>query len=288
MHDAPRPNIAGGTYHVMNRGNRKAVIFEDKRMRRRFLRILTECLEIYRVKLLNGCLIDNHFHLDVVTIRANLSDFMRDLESRFADYSNWRFKRVGHVFQGPFRHTLIEHDLHLFSSLQYVFMNPVKAGIARCPEDCAWSTYAATVGLAEQPSYLSLDWLPVLFPATTIEESRSRLREVMRDDRPIAAYLLQNELGFNGDIQRLRPIRSYVGEQLQAARSLPPAPTLTELRVLIPDRTQFVYDARVTYGYRVAEIARALQLGRSHVSQIFWKAYRSRFSALGALNRRDD
>src|SRR5215210_9509441 len=109
----PCPMICGGTYHVMNRGNRKALIFEDDRARRRFLRILIEELTRYAVKLLGGCEMNNHFHCVVTTPHGNLADFMEQLESRFAKYSNWRYQRVGHLFQGPYRGVVIEHDVHL-------------------------------------------------------------------------------------------------------------------------------------------------------------------------------
>src|SRR5689334_18457107 len=101
MSRKPRLIVKGGTYHVMNRGNRKAPIFEDERDRRRFLAILVEEMERYGVKLLAGNQMGNHFHAVVNTPHANLSDFMEQWECRFARYSNWRHHRVGHLFQGP-------------------------------------------------------------------------------------------------------------------------------------------------------------------------------------------
>src|SRR5690348_7484982 len=135
MFGSPRPLIPGAIYHVMNRGNRKEVIFEDKRDLWRFRDGLIDSLEVCGVKLLAGSPVTTHFHLDVVTPRGNLPEFMAQLEGPFAKYSNLRHKRVGHVFQGPFRHTLIESDHHLFSSLCYIYLNPVKARMVAAPED---------------------------------------------------------------------------------------------------------------------------------------------------------
>src|SRR5436190_6854076 len=167
----PRWKIPGATYHVMNRGNRKAVIFEDNGDRRRFVRILIETLIEFGVQLLAGSLMGNHFHLIVLTPHGNVSEFMQQLEARFAEYSNWRYGRVGHVFQGRFEGVIIESDLHLFIGVWYVFMNPVKAGFVRRPEEWSWSTYAATAGMASVPDYLSVAWLETLFPASSLEES---------------------------------------------------------------------------------------------------------------------
>src|SRR6478736_7985558 len=188
-----RDNVFGGTYHGMNRGNRKALIFEDNHDRRRFLQILVEASDTYRVKVLGGCQMGNHFHLVVVTPEGNLSEFMDQLQGRFARYSNLRHARVGHVFQGRFRHVCIEHDIHLLTALCYVFINPVSAGLARNLEDYKWSTYAATAGYAPSPAYLDLEWLEVLFPAGSFEESRRRFRQVMADGKPITAYVQQDE-----------------------------------------------------------------------------------------------
>ena len=149
----------------MNRGNRKAPIFEDDRDRRRFLRILVEEQERYAVKLLAGCQMGNHFHCALTTPNGNLSDFMEQLESRFARYSNWRHGRIGHLFQGRFRDVMIEHDIHLLIALCYIFLQSGERRLSSHDQsDYKWSTYAATVGLAPLPSYLSIDWLEALFP----------------------------------------------------------------------------------------------------------------------------
>lgn len=122
----PRVLIRGATYHVMNRGNRKERIFEDDRDRRRFLRIFVAEKERYGVDFLGGCPIGNHFHAIVTTPHGNLSDFMEQLDGQFAKYSNWRYGRVGHLFQGRFRGVLIEHDIQLLTALCYVFFNPTR------------------------------------------------------------------------------------------------------------------------------------------------------------------
>ena len=144
-----RPNIPGAIYHVMNRGNRKEPIFEDDSDRRRFARILVEVQAAYCVKTMGGSLMSNHFHLGVLTPYGNLSEFMQQLEGQFARYSNWRHGRVGHLFQGRFRHVHIEHDIHLLTALCYIFMNPVAAGLCREPADWYWSSYRGTAGYDE-------------------------------------------------------------------------------------------------------------------------------------------
>lgn len=275
MSRRPRENLCGATYHVMNRGNRKAAIFEDGRDRRRFLSILKEAREEYAVEILLGCLMSNHFHLVVQTPEGNVSAFMQQLEGRFAHYSNWRHTRVGHLFQDRFRDVMIENDLHLMTAACYVFMNPVTARISRRPEDWKWSTFAATAGLAPVPDYLSLTWVEALFPATSREESQRRFRELMNEAKPVHAYLTQDEPRLEAESFR-QVVRSFIGQQYYLAsmpqlyRSAfrPPLEELLPGNLKPRERGDAIHRAHITHGYRFTEIGRALALHADTVSRL--------------------
>lgn len=279
-----RPNIPGGTYHVMNRGNRKGIIFEDDHDRRRFLRTLVEEQEIHEVKTVGGTLMGNHFHLAVVTPHGNLSEFMGRLQGRYARYFNERHHHIGHVFQGRFRHVCIESDVHLLTALCYLFMNPVTAGFVERLEDYKWSTYAASAGYSPTPAYLSLEWLEALYPTLSQSEAQRRLRQLMTQTKPVAAYI--ESLYFNVAPESIKQVvRSYTGEQLNIA-SLPRLyrtalrpPIETVLAEAGDDRYEFIKEARITYGYRNAAIARALGLKPDTVSKIFCDERRRRQAA---------
>jgi putative transposase len=262
----------------MNRGNRKALIFDDDRDCRRFLKILLETREEFEVDILAGCLMRNHFHLVVTTPNPNISEFMQQLEGRFAQYSNRRHGRVGHVFGGPFKSVIVEHDIHLLTAACYVFANPVTAGLVVRPEEWKWSTFAATAGLVAQPTYLSISWIETLFPAGSLEDSQHQLRTLLNEAKPIDAYLTVNEPVFGSESFK-RAIRSYIGDRLSQA-SVPRAyralwrPTLGELfgpaatRDDFSNRASLIQRAHVVYGYRLSEIARSLGLHPGTVSKI--------------------
>jgi putative transposase len=285
MSRTPRQNILGGTYHVMNRGNRKMTIFEDDRDRRSFIRILIEEKQRYGVDVLADNQMRNHFHLIVGTPHGNLSDFMEQLEGRFARYSNWRHGRVGHLFQGRFRDVVIENDIHLLTALCYVFLNPLSARLVTRLEDYKWSTYAATVGLAPLPNYVSIDWLTALFESDSLRASQRRFRDLMSEAQPVLAYLRQGMTGVDPESVK-RVLRSYVGEQLQlgmlprtyrsALRSK--LPELIQGGMPLPERAAAIHEAHVVHGYTLSEIARELGLHQSTVSKIFRAISRSRAS----------
>jgi putative transposase len=270
-----RLSVHGGTYHVMNRGNRKCVTFEDDHDRRRFLAILWDTREEYDVEILGGSQMGNHFHLVVVTPQANISTFMEQLQGRFAQYSNWRHQRVGHLFQGRFRAVLIENDIHLLTALCYVFMNPVAAGFVNRMEEWKWSTYAATIGLAPVPTYLSIDWLEALFPGTSREQAQSLFRELLEGARPVMAYLEGREFVSPQVVRQV--IRSYVGEKLYNGpipsdyRVIlrPSLETIFPPGLKIQDRNAAIYRSHLEYGYTFAEIADRVQLNPESAGRIY-------------------
>lgn len=278
-----REEIAGGTFHIMNRGNRKAPIFEDNRDRQEFRHIVTEEKNTHGVEICADCPMGNHFHMVVVTPHGNLADFVGAVESRFASYFNFRHGYVGHLFQGRYKPVVVEDDIQLLTALCYVFLNPVSAGYVKKIEDYRWSSYRPTIGLCPPPIYLSIDWLDMFFPGVPLREAQRRFAALFKQARPVYAYFQQQEADVDAAAVK-RVVRSYVGEKLRLARL--PHPYRSVLRdslsELLPfdlhgvDLATAIYEARVVHGYRVVEIAHHLRMHRATVSKIFRTACKLR------------
>src|SRR4051812_17103654 len=146
MARSSRPNIAGGVYHVMARGNERKPIYFDDDDRRRFLELLQKVVRRYRWECLAYCLMGNHYHLVVRTPLPNISRGMRLLNGDYASRLNARYERDGHLFQGRFRSVMIRSSDHLLVALNYVLRNPIAAGYCTAAGDWPWSSYRATVG----------------------------------------------------------------------------------------------------------------------------------------------
>jgi hypothetical protein len=71
------------------------------------------------------------------------------------------------------------HAVHL---IRYIAMNPVDAGLCRVPEEWPWSSYGATVGLRDAPSFVTTSWVLGLF-AEDETVARGRLREFVAGTR---------------------------------------------------------------------------------------------------------
>lgn len=152
----PRIIEPGGIYHVYPRGNNKELIFWDDDDFRALLRILDASVQRYELLLYAYCLMPNHFHLVLRVPLANLSAAMQFVNGGYSRRTNIRYGRVRHLFQNRFEATQIADDSRLLTTLRYVVLNPVEAGLAVRPEDWRWSSHRATAGLALAPRFLAV------------------------------------------------------------------------------------------------------------------------------------
>ncbi len=67
----------------------------------------------------------------------------------YSMYFNKKYERVGHVFQDQFKQVSIDTNRYFLWLASYIHQNPVKAGIAKLPEQYAWSSIAEYVGEAD-------------------------------------------------------------------------------------------------------------------------------------------
>jgi hypothetical protein len=116
----------------------------------------------------------NHLHLAVERGPAMLSRVMLALQSGYTQWFNRRHGRVGHLFQGRYKAFLIEKERYLLALVRYIHRNPVEAGLARRPQDYAWSSdryYRRGRG----PEWLDADHvLPLLGATRRIAVARYR------------------------------------------------------------------------------------------------------------------
>jgi REP element-mobilizing transposase RayT len=158
-----RIEFPGATYHITSRGNRKQDIYRDDYDRIRFLELLAEAVRCYGWIITAYVLMSNHFHFVVRLTEANLALGMGCLKSEYARQFNRRHDFVGHLFQERYDSPLVDEENYMLEVHRYVVLNPVRAGMVHDPRDFKWSSYAATAGAMEAPSWLALDDVLSLF-----------------------------------------------------------------------------------------------------------------------------
>jgi len=182
-----RASVGGICYHVINRGNGRARVFQRDRDFQAFIDLFQPACERLPMRLLAWCLIPNHFHLVLWPKGDNdLSRWMQWLLTAHVRRYHKAHRTSGHVWQGRFKVFPIQQDAHLLTVLRYVERNPLRAGLVRQAENWPWSSLPAWLGsrrpawLHEGPVDRPRDWQGVVNRPQTAKELESLRRSVNR------------------------------------------------------------------------------------------------------------
>jgi REP element-mobilizing transposase RayT len=246
-----RIELAGGWYHVTARGNEQRPIYRDERDRRHFLELLPGWLERFRARLHCYVLMDNHYHLLLETLEANLSSAMHWFNTAYTVWFNRRHRRVGHLFQGRFKGVIVEPQAWGLSLSRYLHLNPARTrrfkldkaarraqrqGLSDAPEreviqarlkqlrEYRWSSYRAYVGLEKAPLWLQCERVLALGGGRP-REQRVRYREYVEKEvreglpeRPWEELVVRLALGSREFVEQLTETpKSAAGKELKAA-----------------------------------------------------------------------
>ena len=135
-----RPRVESiGFHHLVNRGVARGDIFLKSLDFEKFLEILLEAKQRYDFSLHSFCLMSNHYHLLIETKHENLSLIARQINSKYAQYFNKQYKRVGPLWQGRFKNYFVYDENYLYILLRYIERNPIKANITKTIGKYKWS-----------------------------------------------------------------------------------------------------------------------------------------------------
>ena len=164
-----RTDIGDLIYHVINRANGRAAIFENAAQYRGFEVLLEEAKERFDMRILAYAIMPNHWHLLLYPVAdGDLSRCMQWLGNTHTRRFHTETKTIGtgHLYQGRYKSFLVEDNAHLLTVLKYTERNPVRANLCERAEDWIWgSAYRRIKGtekerslLAESPTPLPRDY----------------------------------------------------------------------------------------------------------------------------------
>ncbi|MBR3539314.1 MAG: transposase [Eubacterium sp.] len=130
-----------GVYHIMVRGVNKQRIFSHREDYQKYLQFLSDCKEQVHFDLYAFCLMPNHVHLLLHTEFSELERIMKCIGTRYASWYNWKYARVGHLFQDRYLSEVVEDEQYFLTVIRYIHRNPVKAMMVRKPDDYPYSSY---------------------------------------------------------------------------------------------------------------------------------------------------
>ncbi len=155
-----RLEFPGACYHVINRGNYRANVFQSEKTKAAFVSCLFEACVKSHWLLHAFTIMRNHYHLALETPEGNLVAGMQWLQSTFANRFNRLRNERGHLFQGRYKALLVEEGDPLALVCDYIHLNPVRAGIvpvARLRQYQA-SSYRYLWLPQSRPPFLQLQW----------------------------------------------------------------------------------------------------------------------------------
>lgn len=243
-----RPRIEqAGFHHLINRGVARADIFLKPQDYEKFLQIVLEAKERYDFIVHSLCLMSNHYHILLETKQENLSLIARQINSKYAQYFNKEYKRVGPLWQGRFKNYYVYDESYLYVLFRYVERNPIKAKITDVIGKYLWSS----------STFLLLDINKELMNGSLLYDQN-------------VFVLLDNDLSDN-DIQKLEALQktSYRKENdgIKREREKSLNSYFSDIDNII-QRNQEVKKA-VLDGYKQSEIAEFLKVSQTTISKVF-------------------
>ena len=273
-----RIEFPGAVYHITSRGNARGNIFEQIADKRLFISILTQVIERNNWLCHAYCLMDNHYHLLIETIDANLSVGMRQLNGVYTQSFNRIHKRVGHLFQGRYKSIHVEQETYLLELCRYIVLNPIRAGMVKSADQYTWSSYKATAGMVEQPPFLTAAWILRHFGKQrrmAQKKYRAFVSEGLDRPSPMEALVAQCILGSERFIEKIKHSMSNgeLSSEIPKRQRLISRPSLEQLfpmdiKITKSHRNEFIKEAFQHYGYTQSEISRHIKLHYSTISRL--------------------
>lgn len=170
----------GAKYHVTSRGIRRSSLFFEDEDYQKYLTLIEETKGRYPFFLHTYCLMTNHTHLQLETLKTPLSTIMKNLNTKYAKYVNKKYDFSGHVFEKRYGAELLNSPEYELDVSKYIHLNPVTAGMTPAPEDYHWSSYRAYLSDEETP-LLNTQSLLSYFPAPPSQHYVQYMRTIITD-----------------------------------------------------------------------------------------------------------
>ena len=184
-------------FHIMVQGVNKEYIFDNRIYLSVYENIIKRKLRKYNINIIAYCIMSNHAHILInIDKIKEMSKYMHDVNTEYANYYNKSESRVGHVFRARFRSEPINNIRYLAKCINYIHMNPVKAKIVDTCEKYKYSSYKYYI---KEKGYINFKIIKDIIGNDYIDELKK----------------YQNNINLFLDIDKNKKINSYICDFLE-------------------------------------------------------------------------
>lgn len=146
-----------GIYHILFRGINQQNIFEEKADYEKFIEITANVKSQMEFEIYAYCLMNNHVHIVMKEkCEKDISLIMKRILTGYVRWYNIKYGRSGALIANRYKSVPVEVDEYFLELIRYVHQNPIKAGIAKKPEDYSYSSYTEYV---KKPNICDVDFV---------------------------------------------------------------------------------------------------------------------------------
>ncbi len=149
MPRGPRIDAPLLLHHIRGRGVERRRIFLNDGDREDFLFRLNRKCEEHEAVVYAWCLMSNHYHLAIRSLKEPLSKTMSGLLTGYAMRFNKFHRREGHLFQNRYKSTIVEEERYFHGLIRYIHLNPLRARIVKSLEELReypWTGHSVLMG----------------------------------------------------------------------------------------------------------------------------------------------
>jgi len=179
----PRFCPPGIPVHVIQRGNNRQACFTSEEDIAAYANWLREGASLWDIRIHGWVFMANHIHLLMTPMQDGaISKLMQFLGRQYVRRFNYRYARSGTLFDGRFKSSLVQDERYLLICLNYIELNPVRAGMVTGPGRYKWSSFRShgfgrpVTMWSPHPVYLNLGLTP--------KERQTAYRELVRTSIP--------------------------------------------------------------------------------------------------------
>ncbi len=220
--------------------------------------LLGKYSKAFEVDIIAYALMEWHVHLFIYDKSDSISGFIMKLHGEYAQYFNMVTNRVGHVFGERFNNKIVNANVYGTWLSRYIHRQAVEAGLAQNPVDYRWTSYRFYVGV-EKSKFLKPGIILNQFGKQKDMHSRYKEFVLSDNDGPVDWGRRRFELRVG------EGLIEFISHELEIDRSILLHPQDTSERAI---RHEAIKILAAKYGYRGAQIARALKLSRMAVATI--------------------